>query len=511
MNKTFRGEAGDVTLGFVNPLTLLTALPVMVLNTLLFGLAAFFASELSLPPVVTLPLLVASISPVIGLFACTARRGKLDAGFVESLSCNGRADIPGFCLRFTLLSIAWTVPLVLLGREAIASVGEFAGAAMMGGVSSDRMGSGVIQATWLVMTVLALAALAPALSLLVAARTDSVSEVFSGRTITWLLKERGDDLVPFFATYIGGMFLFGFALLPLAVLAVPMAFSASEPLGQFVMMLLPALPFTAAPIFLGRLVGAFVAADLAIEPMDSAVRQAPRPSAPIPGSVGGTVGNSTLAGRTEAGLAGMPMQATASRRLDTSPAVDGTRGGSGLQLGVALARAHQRGEADPAGALADIEALRAQHPRNPAIAGEHARLLLRIGRDSEGRQAAAEAIRLALVGGAGPIAFDVFMAFAAHAPLLGLDAGAHEQLARILQQRQEFDGAVWCFRAAATLGGDLSVAQNGVLSAADAAFGVGQRDKAAEYFEGFLRTWPDSPLRSLAVDGLDKTRGKVRN
>ena len=97
------------------------------------------------------------------------------------------------------------------------------------------------------------------------------------------------------------------------------------------------------------------------------------------------------------------------------------------------------------------------------------------------------------------------------APLLGLDAGAHEQLARILQQRQELDGAAWCFRAAATLGGDLAVAQKGVLSVADAALSVGQREKAAEYVEGVLRTWPDSRLRSFAVDGLDVTRREVRS
>jgi hypothetical protein len=41
---------------------------------------------------------------------------------------------------------------------------------------------------------------------------------------------------------------------------------------------------------------------------------------------------------------------------------------------------------------------------------------------------------------------------------------------------------------------------------ADAALRTGQQDSAAEHYEGFLRTWPDSPFQSFAVDGLDKAR-----
>ena len=340
MKLTFRGEAGEVTLGFVNPLTFFTGIPVMILNVLMFGITAFFAAKLELPATVTLPLMAASVSPVIGLFACAARRGKLDAGLFESLASEARPQVPAFCARYAMLAVAWGVPLALLARQAGGSLSAFATTAMMGAVSPSA-GTDVIKSTWLVMSVFALAALAPALSLIVATRADSIGDMFSGRLWSWLLKERGDDLVPFFATYIGGMMLFAIGLVPLAVLVVPMAFSVSEGFGQLAVTFLPVAPLAAAPIFLGRLAGAFVAADFASEPAQPAVARVaispePQPQSAAPARTPVSRRDVTMSGRTEAGLAGVPMAATMSRRQDSSTAVDGTRGGSGLQLGVLI-------------------------------------------------------------------------------------------------------------------------------------------------------------------------------
>jgi tetratricopeptide (TPR) repeat protein len=191
--------------------------------------------------------------------------------------------------------------------------------------------------------------------------------------------------------------------------------------------------------------------------------------------------------------------------MDLPTAVQSARGSTqGLPLGVAIARAHQLADTDPEAALTELESLRAANPRNPAVVAEFARVLKKLERNEEAVQAAANAIRLALSGGAGPIAHDVFRNFASEAAQLNLEPAIYEQLGRILTARREWDGASWCYRAAAALGGDPKSLQKGLIAVAEAAMEHGQFERAAGVYQSFARTWPESPLTRFANDGADE-------
>jgi hypothetical protein len=470
----------------------------MGVTVLLTVLAAFLGKRLELSPVVLVPLLVVALSPVVGLFAMAGRAGATNAGFLEALAGHGGRRVGGFVVRYALLSVAWSVPLVLVARKAGGWMMAQGQAAMIG---VDPFGGApaaappYLVAAWIVIGILAIALLAPAFSLLVATRTDNVGEAFSPGAWAWLLRERRADLPPFLAAYVGGMFLFLLAAIPVLALLLPIARGVNEGLGSVAVVALPLLPFAAAPILLGRLAGAFVAAELELE-------EAPPRAVPvIPGAA--PVFN---AGRTHAALAGQA-RGTMSVRLD-SPQMGTRATGGGVPLGVALARAHQLGETDPAAAAAELEAMRAQHPRNPALAAELARAWQKLGRGAEARTLAAEAIKLALSGGAAPIAHDVFMAFASEASELNLDPATYDQIGKILMARKEIEGAAWCFRAASALGGDPRAAQRSYLLACESAL---QEDahRALHLYQQFLVTWPDSPLASFARDGAELARRKA--
>ena len=501
---TFRGEGGEVVRGFVTPLTLLTAIPTMAASIILVVLTAFFAEKLSLPPFVAIPLMAVSVAPVVGLFAMAGRLGNTQAGFFEALGDpETRARVPGFVVRYALLAAAWGAILALAVEHATTF--------FMGAIMATSGGS-QIGAIWMAVAILVFALVAPPACLLVATRADSASDVFSPASWGWLFSERGDDLVPFVASYVGGMLIFVLALVPPLALLMPVAMDISPRLGQWAIVALPMLPFAAAPILLGRLAGAFVAAEFASDDLGHPAGSPP--SGRKPGASPAPLAGQLLASSRGSAAAAAPAVAAekhvaAAVKQESPVTVLTSRNPSGLPLGVALARAHALGQTDPAAALVEIEALRAANGRNPAVCGELARLLLRCGREDEARKVAAEAIRLALTGGAGPISFDVFMAFAAHAPQLDLDAATFEHLGRILGQRQEFDGAAWCFRASASLGGDVKAAQKGVLSVADGALKAEAAQKAAQIYDGFLRLWPDSAFAHFAKDGLEQARRRM--
>src|SRR5258705_8525263 len=203
---TFRGGGGEVVRGFVTPLTLLTAAPTMIASILLVVVTAFFAEKLSLPPFVALPLMAISVAPVVGLFAMAGRLGNAHAGFFGALGDQEtRGRVPGFVVRYALLAAAWAAILALAVERLTTS---FMGAMMA------RSGGAQIGAIWTAVAILTFALVAPPACLLVATRTDSASEVFAPATWGWLFAERGDDLVPFVASYVGGMLLFVMALVP---------------------------------------------------------------------------------------------------------------------------------------------------------------------------------------------------------------------------------------------------------------------------------------------------------
>lgn len=495
--KAFRGESGEVVRGFLSPATFLTALPVGAAALLLGIAASFVQRRFDIPLALAVPAYLALVGPLTGLFAMASRAGAHHAGFFEALAGHGGRGAASFTLRYGLLQAAWSVPLVLVAQQA---------APWLGRSFLQGLGAQATLATWTLVALATAALVAPALTLLVATRCDDVGEAFSAAAWRWVLRERRADLVPFLASALGGMTLFLLAALPPLALLLPLAADLAPELGAGLIFALPMLPAATTPILLGRLAGAFAAAEPATSPAQRS------PDEPVPGRGPRTFDVPVpQASRTVAALAGIPRAAHLPSRMDCPTNVQPAREGgiSGVPLGVAIARAHQLADTDMGSAIAELESLRSQHPRNPAVVAELARVLRKGGRQDEAIQAAATAIRLALTGGAGPIAHDVFRAFAQDAAALNLEPATYEQLARILSARREFDGAAWCYRAAAALGGDPKPLQKGMLGVAESALQGGHVEQAVAVYEAFVKTWPESQLARFAKDSADEARRKL--
>ncbi len=494
--KAFRGEAGEVVGGFLSLGTWFTAIPVAGATILLAVLAGFLQQRLNLSAVVTVPAFLALLAPITGLFAMASRAGGSEAGFFEALAGAGGRGVGGFTLRHGLMTVAWSVPAVLAVQHAQGLI--------MSGVLSGGGGRLAGAATVGVALIAAMMIL-PSLTLLIATRTDTVAEAFSAGAWRWLLVERRSDLVPFLAASVGGMMIFMAAAIPPLALLVPVAADIAPELGPIMLMALPALPCATAPILAGRLAGAFVASEeIPPEPSRSTVAS---PSSPAIAGAPPASPDPAL-NRTAAGLAGIrPGPNSTSTPTGAEARV---RASETVPLGVAIARAHQTSQTDPAAALAALEALRAANPRNPAVMAELARVLRLAQREDEAREAAAGAIRLALATGAGPIAYDVFRSFAHDAVHLNLEPATYEQLARILAARREHEGAAWCYRAAAALGGDPVAMQKGMLALAESALTSGDAARAAALYQAFLETWPDSRMASFASDAMEVARRKAQ-
>src|SRR5688572_11308728 len=128
----YRGAAGEVVRGFLRPATLLTVVPVFACLLFLGVLAGLIIGALELPLVFALPLAVTFSSPVVGLFAMSARTGTLNVGFFEALVGDRGASVGGFILRHAILSVAWGVPVGALAPE----LGRAGASALVAGPSS---------------------------------------------------------------------------------------------------------------------------------------------------------------------------------------------------------------------------------------------------------------------------------------------------------------------------------------------------------------------------------------
>jgi hypothetical protein len=99
---------------------------------------------------------------------------------------------------------------------------------------------------------------------------------------------------------------------------------------------------------------------------------------------------------------------------------------------------------DPEDALAAVELLQDQHPRNPAVHAELARRHFALGNEAEALVSLADALGCALDGGMNPMAARLFSEFTEHRDALPLNRRHYPQLARVLRSRGESEGANWC-------------------------------------------------------------------
>jgi hypothetical protein len=263
-------------------------------------------------------------------------------------------------------------------------------------------------------------------------------------------------------------------------------------------------PLAAAPVLCGRLAGALAADEQGGGTPAAAERTVsqgvPRTPAPRVESAGESWPGGEAAAWSRAIHPEVAAMAVGSRpRLlppPVGPAGVPTRrdGEGGVSLVREVARLQERGARDPAGALIALEDLVTRHPTNPAVAAARARLLRANGRTDAAVDEAGRAVRLALAGGAAPIAADVFRAFADDARRLGLEPDLLERLARFLLHSHDFASAAWCWRAHAAASPVQAASERGLAGVIQAAEHEGQLETALRLIDMFLADHGESPL-----------------
>lgn len=494
----FRGASGEVVRGFLAFGTLLTVFPVIVATLILATLAGLVIHWTEPPVWISLPLLSIATSPVTGLFAVAARTGDLTAGFMDCLMGHlGR--VPGFVVRHGVLSLLWGVPLGLAAEHVPE---RMARSFESGFAPGSVMGAGVAVALFILVVLLA-----PTLSLLVATRTDQVSDLLAPWPWRWLLLERRRDLPVFFASITGALVLFLLVAYPVSALVVALVARTSGELGVLAAGVAYVVPLAATPVLLGRMAGAFATSDYmdlgegaGRPPLSpgTPVKIAPRAAATSPSATPPPAASGPPATRTVA-LSSPVVPVGASSPMG-APAV-----------GPALQQVQHRAEHDLPGAIELARRLCASHPRNPAAAHALAGLLRRAGRDVEATDMTATTIRLALQQAAGPIACDAFRSTssASEAEALGLLGSELLHLARYLEGRGESASAAWCLEAALRAGADRAAVDRGLFGLAEALAKAGKLDQALRLYEQVAQRPGSSPVTGHAREAAARTRRRL--
>jgi len=480
----FRGMAGEVTCSFLLPTTFFSALPVLIVFAVLGYAATLLKGNAQ---ILAAPAMFIVYVAIIGRFALPARQGSFDSGFFGGAD---GGELIGFVGRYLVLTLAWCIPLALIVYLALDRETLFF--AMMALFPTDVMleGGGRLQsvapspfellqggaAVLLLPVVGLLFLLMPTLCLIVATRANTLAEVLSRESWSWLLSVRGADLPVFYAGLIGGMAVFfGVYLLPFAII-VFFAFKLSLQAGAAVSGFLYLLSFAATPILLGRLCGAFVAGEEGLDASDGDT-QAHEPAPPVNY-------------RPEPSLAVEPPPI-----LEKKPLFEEI-----------LAKVR----ALPADRLADeiarAEGKLAIRPRDPHAAAELSLLYKKAGEGDKALKMAANAITQAVRDSFSEIGVMLFRGYAKERAALGLNAQTLEVVGNILLNQGAVLDAGWCLHESAIAEGDAVKAQKKLLHVASVAEESGKFAEAVSLYDFFSAKYPDSPLVQFARQGWERAQ-----
>ena len=264
----FRGLAGEVIYSVVRPDIFITLIPVALtwVFVALVSLGLGRAHAGAFVPI----LWVAAWAALVARFAVAASQGDITAGFLNSYASSPEAR--AFPAKYLAVMALFAVGFAACAYPLYKSEGGLL-------LWTVRMlGSGIGGAMNSVASALLFIAVItfPTLSLIILTASGSVLAVFKPASWRWLLLERGQDLVCFYAALIGGLITsFLVYLIPLLLLA-RYGFKVSLGFGFFCSSLLYFFPASVSPVLLGRLCGAFVfgSESLSIQPALTAKQQA---------------------------------------------------------------------------------------------------------------------------------------------------------------------------------------------------------------------------------------------
>ena len=243
----FRQAAGELTVGFLDPVAVFLATPALLYAALCAAAVTLTIPDGWFPLNALLMVVLASFS--FARYALPARDGVLDADWISehnSLDASGQ-----FCLRYLVVTAVWAIPLAIALVAATGLEAPFGREEPFTGIAGAIM----------VLTMFMLA-VGPVLGCLVATASDDLSELLQVNLWEVIVDSRESTVVLIAAAF-GGMACFFIVYgLPLMLFAVAGFYLAPQMENAMVVFAL-ALPVALSPVLLGRLCGVLVRKELA--------------------------------------------------------------------------------------------------------------------------------------------------------------------------------------------------------------------------------------------------------
>jgi hypothetical protein len=423
--------------------------------------------------------------------------------------------------RYLTLQLMWVIPVFLLGWSAFASVlrPETNTVALSPSVdvpppaaSHGAVGFlpilGVLTSgpfLWSIGLLFFGMLLLPPMFLIVAVRSEKFEHIFSPAVWSATFGGRLGDLYTLYAMQAGGMAMGMVVMAPLVLIG----FSAGSEPG--ILALVVAMGFLAglAVTLMGRLCGFFAFGEESPAPAVHAGGFA----APQPG------GHRPIAAFPGGGPAGRPPEVFAGAEgveagVDAAPNEPVEEESSLPPLPGAAERAveaRRRFQTHPEGAIAELEALVAEHAPSPELLHALALMLHAAGRTDAGADTARPAIALGLKRGQTLLAAEVFAAYWKQSKALGVTGEQIDVLAAALSKAGHLGQATTAFGVALNLDHGDRKAIKGLLQIADHRLHRESKPKDAARIYTFLLQYAGStPFAEDMKRGLAEAEARLQ-
>lgn len=473
----FRGLAGEVVRSFVKPGVFFTIIPV-VFFWLVCGLVYVFIGRYLFFPIDIL-LAIAASSLLIGRFALASSRGEIMSGFFNDVPFSESLAFAG---RYCIYTVLWMIPVVLISWLMFSNS---SGLMMLN--ASSLSGPAIVQAGFhgfvlLLLTVFSI--LMPTISCILSTYTETYNEVFTTQPISWLYHERLDDLIPFFAGIIGGVFVFWLVYIIPFILVAMIAFKISMGFGMTVSGFIYALPFLSSPIIIGRMSGAFVMGDYVISDEDLAPAEAMSPQMNVAPSLG---------------AAGVSAATVQQQEQETHFDVNAVR-----EHITQLSAEQMQKE------LPSIEIKRSAHPDNPSNLLSLAYMYQRLDRKTDAAKVVMQSLRYTMTHNLHPATAIIFKDFSRIKSNISLAPEELALLSDILVKAKNYLDAVWCVHQLLKAQPDDLPLQKKVIAIADAAKRGGQAKQAFSIYAHFMKNFPQSTLLEYAKEAVQELNRQLK-
>jgi hypothetical protein len=456
----FRGTSGEVVSQFVSPMTYVSALPIAIGLLLLNWICGHFGAYRDY---LSLPITSGFLALAIMRFAIPASRGEMEPS-------NEPGEIMAYAGRYLLLNIAWYIPWVIIWKLLSKSSAPAASQLIANPMTFFESPLKLLIRVLLII----IALLLPTLCLLISLYSSTTKGLFSRFSWEWLLKQRGNDLAPFWSSLMGGglvMILISF--LPALVL-VYIGFKGSSRTGMYVAVFLYVWIMSTIPVLNGRLAGTFV--------FDDFIQLDFVEDEPLVAVEAATTLQPVVPPRPPEAK---PDMAEIEERMAV---IDDPH------LTTALEKAKEL-------EMSLIAPLRGQI--------EQVILAHRLGNMDLTRSVAALAINAAAQRGFADISLKLFEKMAAaDRRTLQLSAYSLEILGSVYQQKKQLLDAAWCLHASAIAAGDVIKAQKRLFQIAELAEKSGNNKDASTLYEILMKQYPNSTLMEFAQQGAERLKNQ---